>query len=277
MTDDIDAYRASLADYDLVDHADRVLALARPCIALRNTNPRLVPAGRTRLGGQPDLPEGLAWPEGPGGPMTFLAQIDLAALAPSDLPHDGLLSFFFDRSDFHEGADVCRVLHLRGALAPRAVPPGLEEFQPRPLAAIPGRSFPYFGPSSPWIEVVVPNAADVDDVFEALLDWSSMCAPTRPPPRSDGAYGRTEDEGPTHQLLGYPRDGQRDILTGAAEGQGIEDPMAAARGLRLLLQLVEDRDAGFAWVDSGSISFILSEADLATQRFDRAWCVVEFD
>ncbi|MCA9614302.1 MAG: DUF1963 domain-containing protein, partial [Myxococcales bacterium] len=133
MTDDLDAYRASLADYDLADHAERILALARPCVALRNANARLAAAGRTRLGGQPDLPEGLAWPESPEGPMTFLAQIDLAAVAAPDLPREGLLSFFFDRSDFHEGADVCRVLHLHGALAPRDTPAGLEEFEPRPL------------------------------------------------------------------------------------------------------------------------------------------------
>jgi uncharacterized protein YwqG len=52
--------------------------------------------GDSKIGGEPDLPPGAAWPEG----MTFLAQINLADAAPHDkdelLPKKGRLWFFHD-------------------------------------------------------------------------------------------------------------------------------------------------------------------------------------
>ena len=68
--------------------------------------------GATRFGGDPDLPEGIAWPIGPGhdgeAPMDFLAQIDLDTVARRDvddlLPKTGVLAFFVSQS--YEGGAV---------------------------------------------------------------------------------------------------------------------------------------------------------------------------
>lgn len=84
------------------DTAIRWLGLLRPAV-------RLVPAGPgdpvvARLGGTPTLPAAVAWPEWPDrGPLTFVAEVDLAALTATGLdpglalPAEGrLLAFYFD-------------------------------------------------------------------------------------------------------------------------------------------------------------------------------------
>jgi hypothetical protein len=60
--------------------------------------------GATKIGGQPDLPPAMSWPEWRGAPLNVVAQIQLADIAAYDsdgeLPHDGALSFFFDRTNW---------------------------------------------------------------------------------------------------------------------------------------------------------------------------------
>ena len=71
---------------------------------------RLVPveesSNRTRIGGEPDLPADVEWPTINGGPVPFLAQVDLAeihAVLPIEhLPTSGLLSVFYCPMVFEE-------------------------------------------------------------------------------------------------------------------------------------------------------------------------------
>ena len=59
--------------------------------------------GATKIGGQPDLPQDISWPEWRGAPLNFLAQIRLADIAeydPGELPHEGMLWFFFDYTNW---------------------------------------------------------------------------------------------------------------------------------------------------------------------------------
>ncbi|HWI08305.1 MAG TPA: DUF1963 domain-containing protein, partial [Solirubrobacteraceae bacterium] len=64
---------------------------------------RTAAVGGSRLGGDPDLPAGTAWPHIDGRALAFVAQIDLAELPPLDsaplLPSGGLLSLFVLPSD----------------------------------------------------------------------------------------------------------------------------------------------------------------------------------
>src|SRR5690349_7805203 len=56
-------------------------AARRSSIRLRTTAPGIVAPGRSKIGGRPDLPAGLAWPEPQGKPLPFFAQFALAELA----------------------------------------------------------------------------------------------------------------------------------------------------------------------------------------------------
>jgi Domain of unknown function (DUF1963) len=89
--------------------AESVLQLARPAIRLdlTPTEETAIPVGTTKVGGSADLPPGAQWPLWRGGPLPFVTQLrleEVAALDPEgDLPHAGLLSFFFAATDPESG------------------------------------------------------------------------------------------------------------------------------------------------------------------------------
>jgi len=90
-----------------------------------------LPVGASKLGGCPDLPAGTPWPSRNERPMAFVAQIDLADIAPladGELPPGGLLSFFSLFIDWgFGGSEAGRVIHTPApaTLTRIAVPAGL--------------------------------------------------------------------------------------------------------------------------------------------------------
>src|SRR2546423_14451566 len=68
-------------------------AIARPSIRLLPTpvNESTLALGSSKIGGVPDLPSGVSWPQCHGLPHSFLGQIHLADIGPYDtntlLPH----------------------------------------------------------------------------------------------------------------------------------------------------------------------------------------------
>ena len=67
--------------------------------------------GESRFGGEPDVPSDFVWPLAPDGtPLSFLAQIDLAAIsaihADELLPRAGWLFFFYNNTSDCWGIDV---------------------------------------------------------------------------------------------------------------------------------------------------------------------------
>lgn len=95
------ALEARLREMGLARVAEQVLALARPAITLglERTEETAIGVGDTKVGGVPDLPPAMEWPSWQGRPLPFIAQIRLEEIAvfepEGDLPHIGLLSFFY--------------------------------------------------------------------------------------------------------------------------------------------------------------------------------------
>lgn len=79
---------------------------AMPAAYLVPTGPAPAMAGGTRIGGPAWLGPGESWPrDGKGRPMSFLGQVDFAALPQlPDYPAAGVLQFFIGR-DLYYGAD----------------------------------------------------------------------------------------------------------------------------------------------------------------------------
>jgi uncharacterized protein YwqG len=92
--------------------AKKVLRLVRPAIRLdlTRTEEAAIPVGTTKVGGSADLLPGVEWPGWHGGPLPFVAQVrleEMAALDPEgDLPHQGVLSFFYADDDPESGFAV---------------------------------------------------------------------------------------------------------------------------------------------------------------------------
>lgn len=81
---------------------DEIMAAARPAIRLYTERVTLdeLPLGASRMGGLPDMPPGVPWPEFEGRPLEFLAQINFKEAASvaqiPELPDSGWLIVFYD-------------------------------------------------------------------------------------------------------------------------------------------------------------------------------------
>ncbi|MER6397082.1 DUF1963 domain-containing protein [Kitasatospora sp. NPDC001603] len=129
--DDGRTLRRLIGDAGLGSWEGELMGLAEHGIAL---GPR--PAGHrgpepfSRCGGVPAVPPGFVWPGAEPGPDAlpdcFVAQIDLAEVAPADanhlLPPRGLLYFFFPGHDGFGGRDAVTVLHFPDATADGTAP-----------------------------------------------------------------------------------------------------------------------------------------------------------
>ncbi len=118
---------------------EAVRATAEPCVVVRSIplkDGETVPAGKSKMGGLPDLEQEDVWPsasEEDDNEAAFIAQWNLEELAVSPccakLPKKGLLSFFIDLVPFIEDSGDGRstVLHTLNAAA-------VEEREPEALA-----------------------------------------------------------------------------------------------------------------------------------------------
>jgi hypothetical protein len=242
---------ARLAHAHLDDtRADRWLGLLRPAV-------QLVPAQDgddvvARLGGTPILPGDVAWPDWPEhGPLSFVAEVDLTALACTDLdaglalPADGrLLAFYFD--------------------------------DPEGIGAVVYAGDPDSGPGSRLLHVV-GTAPATDPVVELagieVLTWPDREHPVleqrgldRLPDRFDEALtDLLEAElGPDvwgHHVGGWANPVQGPVELEAAEtrlGEATYDDAHTAEALhwRPLLQVDSDDTAGTSWGDAGCLYWL---------------------
>jgi uncharacterized protein YwqG len=240
--------------------------------------------GRCRIGGVPDLPEGVEWPRlttdaigasgsvvPAGTPLSFLVQVNLAEVAFADLeqllPRSGMLYFFF-----HGGVgdrDVAAVLFARGARVHRTTTP----LDPPPDYLYRGFDL------VPNLEWTVPLPGDLGladhlklgDEFQdrALGLWDELedrvaAVQGYESPRT---YGRGYA---VHRLLGHAQFIQ-------ADGMGQLE--------RLLLQVSTDAGLsqdgypesgiGATWHDCGRIYYLLDNESLKSHRFAETFVTVE--
>ena len=121
---------------------DEMIEAVRPCVCCRHPDKvekgQTIHAGRSKVGGLPDLPADLSWPEGDDGRLAFVAQIDLEEVKPLDLqgslPGAGMLYLFaFADGDMAysyelEGEECLRLLHTSSAELHAAEAPDDLEF-----------------------------------------------------------------------------------------------------------------------------------------------------
>lgn len=191
----------ALADQDLSQFEDRILATVKPAIDFvrRQKEDKDLPAGTSKMGGLPDLPPGFRWPMRPAFanedasapmaadhnysrlrdearrkefPLAFFAQLNLNILALEagfdlDIPDSGMLYIFEDITAYSE-REAYRVFRIEGDLSrlQRHSPP--EELVL--LSDAKDSSLPFF--DQPMAEVLEPYS-----VLTVPYHWLQSAGP----------------------------------------------------------------------------------------------------
>ena len=283
---------------DLQKHQIRV-EYAEPDAAL--------PIGESKIGGNPDVPEGFSFPyyEGEGmddtvknRPLSFLAQIDLKGAAKYDeeglLPRSGLLSFFYELDSQKWGFDprdkgCARMFYFpEGTQLVRTPLPGelAEEYRVPELAVTLKREI-----SLPdWEDFSEQQvSAELEKQFDGWKDWVLEDENYE---NARTALGLNPEEDEVTKLLGWPDVIQnamqeeceivtRGYYTGDPEGYAkipqSEKPDIAekSRDWLLLFQMdtVETEASELMFGDCGRIYFWIRNQDLEKQNFDNIWLI----
>jgi len=241
--------------------------------------------GGSRLGGLPDLAAEVEWPRGAKGPLSFVAQINLADASRADstgtLPKQGLLSFFYDLATMPWSDD---------ARAPSAI----AVLHTRPGTALARRSKP--------ADLVAPHKYAHVELVETPVECRSELTLPFNRTKEARALGLSDDEthrymdhvvvavrissagtDAFHRMLGHADPNQGDMTRRKAyQVAGKPDAIdetpdekveADAASFRLLLQIDTDEQLRSDW-GSGRLFYWIREADLTAGRFERT--VFEF-
>jgi len=197
--------------------------------------------GATKVGGRPDLPEGVSWPVLNGRPASFVAQVDLREVGPVDesgtLPKEGHLYFFCGEGDDNASAVL---FGEPGATLRRAeFPPELSDR---------ARYFP----------VVLQAERDLT----LVPCESSLLTPAGLNEHEEAAYRdllTDETQGKQrHRMLGHP-----DVVQ--------NDSRPKSEEWILLLQVDSDDATGMSWGDSGRLYFWIRHDDMKRRKFENSW------
>lgn len=243
-----------------------------------------IPLGASKMGGLPDLPDGIEWfrQERTNIPLSFVCQINFADTTPYDqaskLPDHGILYFFYDASmDMPWGfdpndADGKVLYYYEGDLSnlkKANAPDDLEEagslFAPSVMHFECAIDFPDLESSAG--EKLPLKEDDVDKYFE-ILDGISE---------------------PDNKLLGHSNNIQGGMeLECELVSQKLYcgDPSGyiegRARGLdkntnrwNLLLQVDSNEDLGMMWGDAGRLYVWITDEDLEAKNFKAAWVILQ--
>jgi hypothetical protein len=223
---------------------------------------------RTRIGGDPVLPAGAAWPGNATGlPFRFVGAFDFAELPHMEpLPRAGTLALYWD---FNWGEGGGAKMDFVAATRAYFIPPGTPTSSPTAPAA----TFPVTYKPLRATKVAIagdPNlvadelegSADAERVFAAMNEL-----------RGRGIY--------PHHLLGAPIEVQGPVLAGMPaffdpKHENVSDASrevytAAERKSAdewMLLAQIEEQD-DFVIADGGVLYFVILRKDLEARRFDR--------
>jgi uncharacterized protein YwqG len=231
--------------------------------------------GSSHMGGLPDLPNGVSWPEVNGKRLAFLAQFNLSDLYPFDeghlLPSSGLLLFFYDAEQSVWGFDPKDRDYWRVIFHPGSPPDMTRASLQEAASPIYFRECGVRFSSQPTLPDEPPDESLRDDErYSNLLNYL-------------GAYSTH------HQFLGHESPIQDDVRLEcqlASSGIWCGDPSGykspQAKRLRpgaadwlLLFQMDSDDNPHMQWGDWGRLYFCIRRQDLQYRRFDRVWMVLQ--
>jgi uncharacterized protein YwqG len=264
--------------------AERVLQTQATTVVLQSQSDKsALQPGSSRIGGTPDLPDALPWPQVEGKSLSFVAQINLAEIAAvwpqSPLPSSGTLYFFYDAEQSVWGFD------------PQDKGKWAVLYSPESTQQLNETSFPDDLPDharyrAKAVKPVLQD--DFPDYFQ--VDLSDLGLSKAEDERLFDVFQAFADDGATiHKLFGLPNQIQGDMQTEVqlvshglycGDETGYNDPRAeelraGASQWKLLLQIDTDDDVGMMWGDAGRIYYWIHERDLAARAFENTWLILQ--
>ncbi len=283
--------------YDLDTFREQILRIAQPCFRLNLAIPdNGQHIGTTRIGGTPDFPEDLQWPQQGLKYLVFLAQIRLNELpfqdartqpldryyqpplfdlskielkptAADHLPRDGMLYFFLgdttNYDDIHH-----KIIYLPEAqcnrLKPTTQPPITQFVETRRGTSFPpylikselAISFPMFG----WrrLEIIEAKPVSIPDeiLFERMHEIENITDKYK---RSSRVLGYPYP--PDHEIFWrlYKHKKHQFVNTAAFEKEYLK--------WQLLFEIYSHNETEMYWGDSGCLHFMIHEKDLENRDF----------
>lgn len=244
---------------------------------------RSLPVSASKLGGDPDLPQGFVWPSWKDTKLEFLLQVNLLELRDTPvspaLPGSGLLSFFYHPDQITWGFDPQDLGSWRTyyfpdgtSLVSTETPDLNSEFRQGPYPACsvtfkPAASFP--NPFSALIDSLKLS----DEEFDAYADL----------------YDSMLTNQPQHQLFGHPNNIQNPmeiecelvtngVYLGDAKWTQLPDldhHREKSKDWRLLLQLDSDENASMMWGDVGMLYFWIRKGSLLAGQLEQTWMIAQ--
>ena len=245
-----------------------------------------IPVGASKMGGLPDLPQGVDWfvNEKTKTPLSFICQVNFAESKEFDLenelPDSGVLYFFYDLSEEGEcwgleadDAYGTKVYYYDGDLAQlerKAAPTELNDDSKGvvfPAARITFET-----------ELDLPDydsdltCAALDDITEEECDKGS-----------DAFWEIKDGDETISKLLGRPNNVQNAMELEAASWliEGYEFnfkkenyaklDLPYAERCVLLLQIDSEDDVDMMWGDCGRLYIWITKEDLKAKNFDKVW------
>jgi len=255
-----DEIRRVIEESPLAVNVERAMAQVRPAVRMRSYLVEVgdLAPGVSRIGGAPDLPPDVPWPERNRRPLDFLAQIDLAeaarAYALPGLPVTGWLTVFYDlkaRYDqtawdvVHFGSEP-RLLVRREHPDRSAHRLNFCELQLEREDCLPDLS-----------ELVSDDFPDDDYAWDALE-------------KLEERINEADGQQPVHRLGGHPM-----LIQSAASDHSL--------GWDFLLQIDSDFELGWMWGDMGRLYFWNKRPSALARvlpgrrrKFGPTWCGEEF-
>jgi uncharacterized protein YwqG len=236
---------------------------------------------RSHLGGRPNLPPGIPWPERKGKRLGFMSRLSLAEIQQAQvidwLPATGALLFFYDLEEQPWGFDPAD----RGGAVVLYVddlgePPSIE------------------GGAAPSISTVVPHQyVTFRSIRSCPSQRDEIDALKLSDEESDAVYEHLDAEfqgQPKHQVSGFPSPVQGDDMELECQlvthglycgsSSGYEDARAAslrdgAKDWNLLFQFDSDDDLDVMWGDAGTLYYWIERHRARQGDFSNAWLILQ--
>ncbi len=236
-----------------------------------------LPLGSSKIGGIPDLPPTIPWPEWDDQPIPFIAQINLADNAPYDyaeeLPHTGMLFFFFNDEA------LCTYPPTRESWCVIYYDGDISELRRMPIASEKQLVYPICSVKFSTKLTLPPFESLYIERLGLSYDAFQQKAPIEQKREAD-AYQELDRQldmfyerlSPYHQLLGHPIQIQGDLLWECQQDTHYE---GNPTDWRLLLQIDSDDEAAMMWGDVGILYFYIPQQALAVQDFSQVHLIMQ--